>query len=243
VSTRALLLSSGNNVGPTADMTRRCITINLDPGCETPATRSFQRPNLVAEVMQERGRYVSAALTIVRAWIATGRPNSQCKPLAGFGEWSELCRQPLLWLGYPDPAQSAFEGMANDPDRELLGRVLAGWHAEFGTSAMLVRAVAAQTAIGEPGSGLEELHEAFLDIAAERGSINTRKLGKWMTRNAGRIVDGLKLVKAQKTRNAENWRVESVRSVSAAALYPQVVSLDQAPIAKIKECSNAAVAV
>ena len=41
VSTRALFLSSGNNVGPVQDMTRRCITIRLDPGCEMPAARSF----------------------------------------------------------------------------------------------------------------------------------------------------------------------------------------------------------
>ena len=44
VSTRTLFLSSGNNVGPIGDMTRRCITIALDPCCEVPAARSFQRP-------------------------------------------------------------------------------------------------------------------------------------------------------------------------------------------------------
>lgn len=32
VGTRMLVLSSGNNVGPTADMNRRVVTINLDPG-------------------------------------------------------------------------------------------------------------------------------------------------------------------------------------------------------------------
>ena len=36
VGTRALFLSSGNNVDAVRDMTRRCITINLDPPCETP---------------------------------------------------------------------------------------------------------------------------------------------------------------------------------------------------------------
>nr|MDD4943881.1 hypothetical protein [Rhodoferax sp.] len=41
VGTRALFLSSGNNVDAVRDMTRRCITINLDPQCETPATRQF----------------------------------------------------------------------------------------------------------------------------------------------------------------------------------------------------------
>jgi len=59
VGTRVLFLSSGNNVGPVQDMTRRCITINLSPECEVPAARSFKRPNLVRDVLRERGRYVS----------------------------------------------------------------------------------------------------------------------------------------------------------------------------------------
>jgi hypothetical protein len=75
VGTRVLFLSSGNNVGPVQDMTRRCLTIRLDPGCETPAARNFKRPDLVRDVLRERGQYVSSALTIVRAWLAAGRPN------------------------------------------------------------------------------------------------------------------------------------------------------------------------
>jgi hypothetical protein len=78
-STRTLFLSSGNNVGPVQDMIRRCITIHLDPGCEVPVARSFQRPDLVRDVLRDRGRYVSAALIIVRAWIVAGRPKpGQC---------------------------------------------------------------------------------------------------------------------------------------------------------------------
>jgi hypothetical protein len=123
VNTRVLFLSSGNNVGPVSDMTRRCITINLDPGVEVPAARSFSRPDLVPEVLRDRGRCVSAALTIVRAWIVAGRPKGKCKPMASFGDWSDLCRQPLLWLGLKDPTESVFKAMAEDPDRETLGRL------------------------------------------------------------------------------------------------------------------------
>ena len=70
VSTRALFLSSGNNVGPVQDMARFCITIRLSPGCEVPAARSFDRPELVRDVLIARGRYVSAALTMIRSWIS-----------------------------------------------------------------------------------------------------------------------------------------------------------------------------
>ncbi|NOU14230.1 MAG: hypothetical protein HOO92_09780, partial [Methylococcaceae bacterium] len=73
VGTRALFLSSGNNVEPVRDMTRRTLTITLDPACETPAARDFNK-HPVAEVRANRGHYVSLALIIVRAWHCADRP-------------------------------------------------------------------------------------------------------------------------------------------------------------------------
>jgi hypothetical protein len=139
VSTRTLFLSSGNNVGPVQDMTRRCLTIHLSPDCEVPAARSFTRPELVRDVLRERGRYISAVLTIVRAWVVAGRPMTECKPLAGFGDWSALCRQPLLWLGMADATASVFKAMAEDPDRETLSRLLMAWQSTFGKTPPMVR--------------------------------------------------------------------------------------------------------
>jgi hypothetical protein len=210
VNTRALFLSSGNNVGPVQDMARRCITINLDPGCEVPAARTFTRPDLVSDVLRQRGRYVSAALTIVRAWIIAGRPKTECKSLAGFGDWSDMCRQPLLWLGLADPTESLFIAMAEDPDREILGRILAAWQGVFGKKAAMVRdAVNNQSLFGDEN---KELHEVIHDIADERGSINRRKLGWWIKRHAGRIVDGRRFVRGSGKRSAETWQVEITSS-------------------------------
>ena len=90
-----------------------------------PAARGFKRPELVRDVLRERGRYVSAALTIVRAWIVAGRPKTPCKSLTGYDHWSDLCRQPLLWLGLADAMQFVFEAMADDPNRETLDHLLA----------------------------------------------------------------------------------------------------------------------
>ena len=78
VGTRALFLSSGNNVDPVRDMTRRTVTINLDPECETPATREFKK-NPVNDVAEKRGEFISAALTIIRAWIVAGKPITAVK--------------------------------------------------------------------------------------------------------------------------------------------------------------------
>ena len=212
VSTRALFLSSGNNVGPVQDMTRRCITIHLSPQCEVPAARTFTRPDLVREVLRERGRYVSAALTLVRAWIMAGRPKTPCKSLASFGDWSDLCRQPLLWLGCADPTSSVFEAMSEDPDRETLARLLTAWHTVFGKKPAMVRDAVRQANATFDDNNV--LREVLRDIADERGEINRRKLGWWIRRHAGRIVDGLHFVRASGNRSAEAWRVERVESVS-----------------------------
>ncbi|MFH0783216.1 MAG: hypothetical protein V2B20_14880 [Pseudomonadota bacterium] len=212
VNTRTLFLSSGNNVGPVQDMTRRCISIHLDPGCETPAARSFTRPELVREVLRERGSYVSAALTIIRAWIVAGRPKTACKSLAGYGDWSELCRQPLLWLGMADPTASVFEAMADDPDREILGRLLNAWQSVFGKTAAMVREAVKQAMLSVEGN--IELCEVLHDIADDRGEINRRKLGWWIKRHAGRIVDGRRFLRSSGNRSAEAWKVDVVESVS-----------------------------
>jgi hypothetical protein len=127
VSTRTLLLSSGNNVGPVKDMCRRVLTINIDPECATPATRRFKRPNLLNEVRRDRGRYVSDALTIVKAWLLAGRPEADVPPLASFNDWSGYCRHSLIWLGQPDPVTTLFAQMSDDPDAELLGRLMQEW--------------------------------------------------------------------------------------------------------------------
>lgn len=228
VSTRTLFLSSGNNVGPVKDMTRRCISIHLDPGCEMPASRSFTRPDLVRDVLRERGSYASAALTIIRAWIVADRPRSSCKQLAGYGDWSDLCRQPLLWLGCADPTASVFEAMADDPDRETLGRLLSAWFSAFGKTPAMVRDAVKQAVLF--GNENFELREVLRDIADERGEINRRKLGWWIKRHGGRIVDGLRFIRASGNRSAEAWQIEVVESVSPVSSV--VIRANEKDVAK-----------
>lgn len=212
VSTRVLFLSSGNNVGPVQDMTRRCLTIRLNPRCDTPAARNFKRPELIYELLNERGRYVSAALTIVRAWIAAGRPKTSCRSLSGYTQWSDLCRQPLLWLGCADPTASVFEAMKEDPDRESLDRLLRAWQIIFGSIPTMVRDAVMQATICQAEN--QELSDALRDIAGERGEINRRKLGRWIRRHEDRVVDGRFFARAGGNRSAEAWQVKTLASVS-----------------------------
>lgn len=216
VPTKTLFLSSGNNVRPIDDMVRRCICIHLDPGMESPAARVYKRPNLLDEVRRDRIKFIGAALTIVRAWVLAGRPIATCPSLASYSDWSNWCRQPLLWLGQPDPAESVFQGLKEDPSQLLLGRVLAGWHEKHGGAPKMVRDVVnAAVHLDET----DDFRDALAEAAGGNESINVRKLGHWLARNEGRIVSPYRLRKAPKTRNAENWQVvESDVSVSSVLL-------------------------
>lgn len=124
VGTKTLILANGNNVTPVGDMTRRVVPICIDTKEEIPASRIFKNPNLLQQVRESREHYVSCALTIISAWINTGKPHTECPNLNSFEKWSEWCRQPLLWLGLPDPVKKVFTAMNDDPERIQVGRVL-----------------------------------------------------------------------------------------------------------------------
>lgn len=207
VGTRTLFLSNGNNVVPVADMTRRVVTINLAPAEEIPAMRTFQRPDLLGDLRRERARYVAAALTVVRAWQAAGSPQAGGQALAGFGRWTELCRQPLLWLGLPDPVASIREAITEDPDRQRLEALLTAWFACFERRATKVREA---TSIfgGKPAEA--DLLEILLEIADERGGVNPEVLGKWIKRHKRQRANGLQFVEAEKAQGVARWRVEKI---------------------------------
>lgn len=200
VSTRSLLLFTGNNIEPVRDMSRRVLSIHLDPCMEMPVAREFKRPDLAAQVRQDRARYVSAALTIIRAWICAGSPSGNVKPVATYTQWSDWCRQPLIWLGLPDPATRLFEQVCKDPDAELLGRFMAAWRSAFGSGPVLVRELVKNSDA--------ELRECIEEIATVKGEVDKGRLGWWLKKHKGRIVQGLRIEREDASRGAARWRVQ-----------------------------------
>lgn len=208
VGTRSLIMGTGNNVGPVRDMMRRVVTIRLHHKTATPALLSYEgRP--AEQVIKHRGKYVAAALTIIAAWRAAGSPMAEVPSIASYGEWSDMCRQPLLWLGLPDPAASIIEQLTHDPDQDDLGRLLKTWHAAIGDKPVTLRDVI-DLSIND-----EDLNDALLDLpVVERDVINRSKLGWYLKKNANRVVGGLELQTAQcSSRNG--WRVVVVEQAES----------------------------
>lgn len=205
VSTRTLILGTGNNIGPVADMCRRVITIRLYAKTENPATLSYEgRP--VDELKRTRSEFVTAALTIIKAWIAAGKPKVQVPDIASYdGPWSDLCRQPLLWLDEPDPATSLIEQVKDDPSMDPLGGLLTVWHDKLGEQPVTLRKLI------DKAADIDELDDALQDLPVNDGRVvNRSKLGWYLKKNMQRIVGGLELRKATcSERNA--WCVVRVQ--------------------------------
>jgi RepB DNA-primase from phage plasmid len=221
VSTRTLFLGSGNNVGPIRDLLRRVLTIHLDPRCATPATITYKGAP-VDQVRQRRGAYVSAVLTIVEAWRRAGSPRAQADSIVTYGGvWSDYCRYPLMWLGYPDPATTLFEQIRHDPDGDALGSLMQEWHTVFGETPTTVRK-AVETANSYPNL-LDAIREFPVE---ERGEINRSKLGWLLKKNADRIVGGFKFRRAEADGRTA-WRVVVVESPPLTPLPPSAPSDDK----------------
>ena len=207
VSTRTLLLGSGNNVGPVRDLLRRVATIHLDPRCATPSTLSYSG-NPVEKVRNNRGAYVAAVLTIILAWRMAGSPRSVTRSIVTYGgAWTQYCREPLMWLGHPDPATSLIEQVTQDPDAEAILGLMREWHKAFGSMPTTVR-----KAVTVADADYPDLLDAIREFPVEeRGVINRSKLGWILKRNANRIVDGFEFQQGYADSRVA-WRV-----VAAAA--------------------------
>ncbi len=212
VSTRTLFLSSGNNCGAIRDMLRRVITVNLDPGVETPASLKYIGDPL-AKLRANRGHYVVLVITIIQAWRAAGMPRTPVDSIATYnGPWSDFCRHPLIWLGLPDPAKSLIEQVQHDPDADTLASLMIEWKKAFGFAPTPVRKAVDLVENGNAG-----LRDAICEFPVEeRGAINKSKLGWLIKKNADRIVGGLAFKKGSADGRTA-WAVVEVRSSKPAA--------------------------
>jgi len=171
----------------------------------------FER-NPITEVTARRGDYVTAALTILRAFHIAGRPE-QSTPLGSFTEWSRWVRDALIWLGEADPCKTMEDMRGADPKLESLNTVLEQWHEVIGDDRVTVREIIDratrqnQQLYGRAEFVHPEFREALLAIAGDGGAINGRRLGKWIAANQNRIASGRKLVSATLSAGLARWHL------------------------------------
>lgn len=215
--TNAFITATGNNLMLLGDMTRRALFCQLDPSTERPELREFTT-NPVRLAEQHRGALVSAGLTILRAHHVAEYPHAPT-PLGSFELWSRWVRGSLIWLGEADPVQTMETARETDPRLEALSTLLHVWHTVMADKQVTVRelielAAAQVTPLGQgfspaarPTFRHGELREVLLVVAGEGGAINSKRLGRWLATNQGRLIDGLCIERGTLSAGVQRWRV------------------------------------
>ena len=189
--------ANGNNIRIVGDLVRRTLTVRIDAKSEHPETRTFTFYP-VEQVRADRGKYLAAIFTIVRAYIAAGRPHKDATALAGFSDWSRTVREPLIWLGLEDPVKSMEDNRANDPKREALRQRIEGLVAAFGTGTTFTAAevhtkitATEQSPSGAMRASHPQLVTGFLRDDGK--PISSKTVGNQLSKDLDRVSGGRRI--------------------------------------------------
>src|SRR5262249_55913165 len=158
---------------------------------ERPELRRFEF-SPIRMAAAHRPELVAAALTVLRAYHIAGRPSQGLQSLGSFDDWSDWPRSALVWLGEPDPCLTMTDTRETDPELRQLRGLIKSWAALFTSAATVRRAVEEareHTADEELKNQRAALLESLESIAGERHDINTRRVGWFLARHKGRVVD------------------------------------------------------
>lgn len=219
VENQATFLATGNNLRVRGDMVRRTLVCELDAGVERPELLTKNgRP--VDDILADRGRYVSAALVIVAAYIRAGSPG-KLKPLASFEGWSNTVRSALVWLDCADPVESMEQAREDDPELAELREVVTLWNDAFGTSTITLRDAVTEAErlitlhdadgeappYGDRAPRWPDLAEVLKRVSRGRNGADTRALGVWMRNHEGKPVGRFRFKRDGMTAGTVRWRL------------------------------------
>ncbi len=199
---RAVSVATGNNLGFVDDLARRVLVCDLVSGVEDPENRTFDDSDLAATIERQHPELCVDALTILRAYVAAGRPEHGRSAMGSFEAWDRLVRGAVVWLGMVDPCDVRDRLMSGGGDRDkdslgaLLGEIrrMPRMHTDGAWACHEVLA-AAET---DPA-----LREAISAVA----KLDGRSFGQYIAGKAGTICRGLKFEAAPSRAGVKRWCV------------------------------------
>jgi len=214
VSTKTLIVATGNNISFGDDLTRRVLLVTLDPKVERPENREFKF-DAAYVVRKNRAKLVAACLTIFRGFIQAGKPQSA--PILGsFPDWSKNIRSLVVWLGLPDPCISMDKVRENDPvfqrNESLLFELDAAFGAKPFTTLQLLQKAEEREKQGESWTIKNaELHAVLAEFSGGKKDLNKISIGKALKRVADRMIGGVVLRQVSKNGGKSSWQVTGGR--------------------------------
>jgi hypothetical protein len=204
LSVDVVFYATGNNLGLQGDSLRRVAPCRLETEEQHPEEREdFKigkgcpcgcKGDLLAHVKRIRGPLVSAALTILRAYVVAGRPDQRLTPM-DYGAWCGLIRNAVKWVTGVDPCEGRRELVANDEETNVSRGLVTAWKA-----LCLAEAKGGSMSVAEALAILEkdpdrhpELRAIFSAWSKDGRPPPSRVIGHRFKKIRGRNIGGRKL--------------------------------------------------
>lgn len=188
-----LLLATGNNVRPVGDTADRSLLVELLYDKPNPRDRDpdlYEVRDLEGHILGNRSRYLGAVLTVWRAWIYAGKPQTGKPHWGSFEDFAESAVAAVRWLGLPDPLDNRRRVSQDmDPEANSLTALVSAWlavlPAEWLTAANILDRI--EKMPDQPAKAT--LREALASLKGFRwANANSRSLGKALAGQANRCV-------------------------------------------------------
>ncbi len=216
--------ATGNNVQVAADTLRRIIHVRLDVLDEHPEDRSgFKHDNLLAWIERNRGRLLSAALTILSAYLRSSRPVKNLKPFGSFEGWSSVVREAVVWVGLPDACLTRTRlAESADTTGDALGQLIVAWK-QYDWSGSGIVVTDLLNTLYPPQRELGPRDDASVSLRAALENVvgcppgkppTSRQVGNKLRRFRRRVVGGVYLDfnPNEYHRNGVVWRLKNVEA-------------------------------
>lgn len=204
------------------DSDRRIVVTTLMRPDESPS--GYKIPELISHIKTHRSRLLSAAFTLVRAWIVAGKPNG-VRRLDSFEDWARIVPAVVKWAGGVDVRELVPDSIGTDYD-EAEGELFEHIHAWMKNSG---RTSATAAEIVADMKKVEGLKESILAHGCSRKgddmTVDTKKFGRKLQRMRNTKQGSLRLVDKGKAHGGANlWTISSSGSTTSkvVSMVPMV---------------------
>ncbi len=193
---RMVLVATGNQITPAADLARRSLVIKLEPPREGIKDRRFQIEDLRAYITEHRVELLMDALTVLLAFNQyQPEPGEFPTLVPSFEDWSKRIRNAILWLGYPDPMQTQEEETDDEESNS---------DAAFGALAPSFAGPFTASDVTRLAASNDEINRVLLEAGCD-APYDSKKVGFWLRDNRDRVVGNWKLRRRRSVHNTRVW--------------------------------------
>jgi hypothetical protein len=203
IPNKTVLVASGNNLTPVSALARRSLVIRLDANTEHLRERTFKIENPRRYVMEHRAQLLVDALTIIKAYITLRTFVKMPVTLPSFESWSQLAREPLIWLGMVDPVITQLN--ETDDETKNIGPIFEKLISNFGEKTFTAGDMA--RIVGSLSDERNELSDALMQMGCSEPN-NPIKVGYWLRASKDKIGGGWKLVHDGHNKFGVRWKLQ-----------------------------------